>query len=120
MPRRLFLLGSPTSPSRLARKLQNFLIYRLFTGDCGQLLASDERMRAIPAIAVPTTVVIGDMGIKGRFSPFGEEGNDGIVAFSEVQLDWADEVVHVPVIHAWQPSSWQVADLLLQRIGAME
>ncbi|MES2069761.1 MAG: alpha/beta hydrolase [Pseudomonadota bacterium] len=119
MPRRLFLLGSPTSPSRLARKLQYFWPYRLFTGDCGQLLASDERMLAIPAISVPTTAMIGSKGIKGRFSPFGDEENDCIVAFSEAQVDWADEVVHVPVVHAWQPSSWHVADLLLERIDAM-
>ncbi len=120
MPQRLFLLGSPTSPSRLARKLRNFFIYRLFTGDCGQLLASDARMQAVPAASVPTTAIIGNKGIKGRFSPFGDEGNDCIVAFSEVQVDWADEVLHVPVVHAWQPSSWQVADLLLERIRLME
>ncbi|HTD06598.1 alpha/beta hydrolase [Undibacterium sp.] len=120
LPRRLFLLGSPTSPSRLARRLQKFFVYRLFTGDCGQLLASEERMRAIPAASVPTTVMIGNRGIKGRLSPFGDEDNDCIVSFSEVQVDGADDIVHIPVVHAWQPSSWQVADLLLERISEME
>ncbi|MFZ6645406.1 esterase/lipase family protein [Undibacterium sp. TJN25] len=119
MPRRLFLLGSPTSSSRIARKLRNFFVYKLLTGDCGQLLASYERMQAIPAVTVPTTAMIGNRGINGRFTPFGDEGNDSIVSFSEVKADWAEETVHVPVIHAWQPSSWQVADLLLERIQAM-
>ncbi|GGC58600.1 esterase/lipase family protein [Undibacterium terreum] len=120
LPRRLFLVGSPTSPARLAVWLRNFFLYRWLTGDCGQLLGSEERMRAVPAASVPTTAMIGNKGLHGRFSPFGDEGNDCIVAFSEVRADWADEIVHVPIVHAWQPSSWYIADLLLERVNALD
>ena len=39
-PKHLFLLGSPTSSSVLARKISTNFLFKLITQDCGQLLAS--------------------------------------------------------------------------------
>ena len=53
-PRRVFLLGSPIGASRLAKLLHDHPLYRLLTRDCGQLLASEQRMQHVPALHVLT------------------------------------------------------------------
>ena len=45
-------------------------------------------------------VYAGTAGYKGRFSPFKQEDNDGILAVSETQLNSGD-VVRVPAIHTF-------------------
>jgi len=116
LPRRLFLIGSPVAPSRLAKALRKRWLYRALTGDCGQLLASSERMQQVPAAAVPTIAIVGNRGIKGKWTPFGDEDNDGIVAISEVLPKWEHEIITLPVIHALQPSSWIVADVIARKL----
>lgn len=117
LPTRLFLLGSPVLPSRLARSLRGNPLFRAVTRDSGRLLGSGSRMRAIPASPVTTVAIIGTRGLRGRLSPFGEEANDGVVAVSEASADWLDEVLYVPVVHTLLPSSRWVAALILARIA---
>ena len=83
-PERLVLVGSPHGAPRLARRLSGWPVYRLISGDAGQLLADPSRMAALPRPAVPCTVVAGTRGFPARLSPFGEEPNDGLVAVAEV------------------------------------
>jgi pimeloyl-ACP methyl ester carboxylesterase len=116
LPNSLFLLGSPVLPSHLARRLRNNKLYRGITRDSGQLLGSARRMRAIPAPKVRSVAILGTHGVHGRWSPFGEEDNDGIVAVSEASAPWLDEILRVPVIHTLLPSSRAVAELMLARI----
>ena len=118
LPRRIFLLGSPVRPSRLAQKLRRNWIYRVVTGDCGQLLASQARMAQIQPGTVPITSIVGVRGWKGRLSPFSDEMNDGIVSVSEAGAQWITEEIRVPVIHTYMPSSSQVAQIILDRIAA--
>jgi hypothetical protein len=115
-PTHVFLLGSPVSVSRMAKKLSEGALYRLLTGDCGQLLSSNERMAKINGLAVPNTSIVGIKGINGKYSPFLDEPNDGIVAVSEASADWIDEEIRVPVIHTFLPSSALVSDILLKVI----
>jgi hypothetical protein len=68
-------------------------------GDAGDLLAHEDRLAGIPATTVPCTVIAGTRGINGRWSPFGNEANDGLVAVSETELDGAEESVTVPARH---------------------
>lgn len=117
-PRRVFLLGSPMRPSRLAARLKDNRLFRLLARDCGQLLASPERMQAVPRVDAPTTVVMGTRGLGGRWSPFGGEQNDGLVSVSEVRPSWPCQWVEVPVTHTFLPSHSRVAELLLREIGA--
>ena len=70
-PKHLFLLGSPVRPAILAKKLRKRFIYRAITGDCGQLLASSLRMKAIGPVNVQTTSILGTPGFYGEHSPFG-------------------------------------------------
>jgi hypothetical protein len=115
-PRHLFLLGSPTRPARLAKRLKDNLIYRALTRDCGQLLASEERMNRIGRISVPVTGIIGVRGVPFHLGLFGHEANDGIVSVSEVSADWIPDEVAVPVVHTLLPSSERIAEIILKRI----
>ncbi len=119
-PQRLFLLGSPVRPSRLARKLRLNPIYRVLAGDCGQLLASEERMAEIGPPAVPTTAVIGERTWPWKDNPFEGESNDGVVSMSEVCADWLQDRVCVDVVHTFLPSSRKVGDVVLRRLPGFE
>jgi len=115
-PSLLFLLGSPILPSRLARYLRKNRLYRGLTRDSGQLLGSARRMRNIPAPAICSVAILGTRGVRGRWSPFGQEDNDGIVSVREASATWLDETLRVPVVHTLLPSSREVAELMLARI----
>lgn len=116
-PDHLFLLGSPMRAPLLARQLQRNAIYRLLTGECGQLLASPERMAAIAPPGVPTTVIAGVRGIAARGLPFRGEVNDGVVLLAEVVLPDAGEPLQVPVAHTWLPASARVAALIIETLA---
>lgn len=116
-PQHVYLLASPMQPSRIAARLRNNLAFRIATGDCGQLLGSKERMSMIDALAIPTTGIAGVRGITGRFSPFGNEPNDGVVALSEVSAPWLSRSMQFQEIHTLLPASSQVAELILHDIG---
>ena len=113
-PNHVYLLGSPVLASRLATRLQNNFMFRMLARDCGQLLASESRMKAIGALDIPTTGIVGIRGISGRYSPFGEDANDGLVSVSEVIAPWLTNCVYVPVFHTLLPSSTRVANIILQ------
>ncbi len=118
-PRRLFLLGSPVRPARLAQRLAPYALYRSLTRDCGALLASEARMAAIAPSSIPTIAIVGVAGWNGRLSPFKGASNDGIVAESEIAAPWYREVIHVPVVHTLLPASGSVAALIVQRIAEL-
>lgn len=120
LPQRIFLLGSPVQPARIAQKLQRNWLYRMLTGDCGQLLGSQARMVQIGTGLIPTTSILGVAGWRGRFSPFRSEMNDGIVSVSEGSAEWIAEAIHLPVIHTYMPSSKHVARIILERIASDE
>ncbi len=113
-PEHVFLLGSPVVASRMAQKLSENLLFRLLTRDCGQLLASSKRMAAIAGLSVPNTSIVGTKGINGKYSPFLDELNDGVVAVSETSAEWIREEIRLPVRHTFLPSSSLVANIILK------
>lgn len=115
-PEHVFLLGSPIKASKLAKKFRKNSVFRSFTRDCGNLLASDERMALIGKLTCPATNIIGIKGISWQRSPFQGEENDGIVSLSEVRAEWLLDEIRVPIIHTLLPSSPQVAKLIMERI----
>ncbi len=117
-PRQIFLLGSPIQPARLAQKLQRNWLYRLLTGDCGQLLASGTRMAQIGPGSTRVTSILGVAGWQGRLSPFKGEMNDGIVSVSEASAEWVAEALCIPALHTYLPSNKRVASLILERIAS--
>jgi pimeloyl-ACP methyl ester carboxylesterase len=85
-PHRLFLLGSPIAASRLAHRMRGNLAYRLFTGECGQLLSSAQRMGGVGHLSAPTTSIVGTGG-PVMCGPFKGELNDGVVSVSEASAE---------------------------------
>ena len=116
-PARVFLVGSPTRSVRLARLFRRNPVFRAITGDCGQLLASDERMNNVAPLTVPTTAIFGVRGVPVTFRAFQGEPNDGIVAVSEASALWIADQVQVPVEHWFLPASRRIADIILDRMG---
>ena len=114
LPRRVYLLGSPVLPSRIATRLQRNWLFHILTRDCGQLLGSMERMNTIGPPAASITGIIGTRGIAYLFGIFGDEVNDGLVSVSEVSAPWLTQCIQVPVFHTLLPASPLVADIILQ------
>jgi pimeloyl-ACP methyl ester carboxylesterase len=100
-PRHLVMLGPPNQSPRLARRLRRFWPYRLFNGDAGQRLADPAYLAALPMPTVPYTILAGVNGRRGRWSAFGDEPNDGLVALSETRCGADDLVIEVPARHTF-------------------
>ena len=114
-PTRIFLLGSPVRPSRLAIHFRKNPLYHLLTGDCGQLLASPKRMSAVAPLSVPTTAILGERPIRLTARHFSDEPNDGVVAEQETRAEWINEEIRVPVMHSFLAGNRRVAELVLAR-----
>ena len=114
-PARLFLLGSPFRPSRIATRLANNRVYRLLTGDCGQLLASAARMNAITVPAIQSTVVAGTRPLRFTCRLFSSSPNDGVVAVDEVTCRQIADTVEIDEHHTWLPSNERVTEIILAR-----
>ena len=116
MPDRVFLLGSPISATRTAKMMRKRWFYRQITGDCGQLLGSDERMNAVPVPRCPATSIVGRKNLLGLLNFFVNEPNDGIVTESEAHSEWIAETIIVPVSHLFLPSNRSVSQIIVDRM----
>lgn len=96
--RRLVLLGTPNPPARAAVIASRFAPFRWLTRDCGRFLRSSE---AVQVPTVPYTLVAGTAGPTGRWSPFGNDANDGLVSVAEARIVPTDEPVLVPAMHTF-------------------
>ncbi|MDR0251536.1 MAG: alpha/beta hydrolase [Burkholderiales bacterium] len=99
-PLTCFFLTPPTVACRLARRFASYHPYRWLTGEMGQLLADPAFMKALPIPSTPTTVYIGTRGWRGRFSPFTDEVNDGILSVSETAFSETPSNIRRVEIHA--------------------
>lgn len=108
-PEMCFFLAPPTKASRYAIKLAHWRLFRLLTGEMGQLLARQDFMETLPIPDVPLRIYAGTKGPRGRWTPFGDEPNDGILSVDEVQLG-SVTVQLLPTIHTTIMNSRRVAD----------
>ncbi len=115
-PKHIFLLGSPLQAALLAQKFQASPLFRWVTRDCGNLLGSSQRMSEICIPNLPITAIVGIKGFSGKWSPFGSEVNDGVVALSEVSSRLISDQIKLPVIHSLLPANQQVAEVILRRM----
>jgi pimeloyl-ACP methyl ester carboxylesterase len=113
-PRRVIMLGTPNRSPRLARRFGGAWWYHLLNGDAGALLADEDRISRIPPPVDPVTIIAGTRGINGRWSPFGDDVNDGIVATDETHLDGA-EWIAVATRHPFMMNSPIVRQLVRER-----
>ena len=111
----LVTLGTPQSPPRSARLAWRWLpLFRLLAGDSGRFLTAPEAFAALPELRVPFTAIAGTAGPRGRFSPFGDELNDGLVTVSEACVGAAKPELF-PVFH----TRMMDADAVRARISAI-
>ncbi|HEX4612131.1 MAG TPA: alpha/beta fold hydrolase [Urbifossiella sp.] len=94
----LVTLGTPQLPARGAQVASRWLPFRLYTRDCGRFLATPG---VAPVPAVPYTLVAGTAGPTGRWSPFGDEPNDGLVGVAETRIRPGDAPLLVPTVHTF-------------------
>ena len=107
-PAACFLLTSPTRACKAARRITPHPLARLLGGEIGQLLADQQFMESLPHPAVPTKIYAGTGGPRGRYSPFGEDPNDGVLTIQETLLPGVP-VQTVPIIHTFIVNSKVVA-----------
>jgi pimeloyl-ACP methyl ester carboxylesterase len=96
----LVTLGTPLGVPRLARFAWRWLPFRLFTRDCGRLLATADGFADLAEVRVPCTMIAGAAGPCGRFSPFGGDANDGVVSVCETRADAVFPVLHTFMMDA--------------------
>ncbi|WP_211454516.1 esterase/lipase family protein [Collimonas antrihumi] len=108
-------LAPPTMASSYAIKLAQWRLFRLLTGEMGQLLARQDFMDSLPVPDIPLRVYAGIKGPRGRWMPFGDEPNDGILSVTEVQLG-AVPVQLLPTIHTVIMNSRQVASEIVAAV----
>ena len=111
-PQHLIMLGTPNRPPRLAQVLGVRWVYRRIMGECGVNLSSPLFYAGLPVPQVPYTIVAGTAGPRGRWSPFGHEPNDGLVAVSETRIYDDDPLVLLPVTHTFMMNSARVHDVI--------
>jgi hypothetical protein len=114
-PQRIVMLATPNHSPRLARRFEHAWWYRLLNGDAGDMLAHESRLAAIPDVEVPCTIIAGTRGINGRWSPFGNEQNDGLLAVSETEMAGADEWIPLPLRHPFIMNDARVRRLVEER-----
>jgi pimeloyl-ACP methyl ester carboxylesterase len=111
-PSACFFLAPPTRACRAARRFAPHFVYRIFFGQMGQRLADPAFMDALPMPDIPVKIYAGTGGPVGRFSPFGEEPNDGVLAVQETLLPDVP-VQTVPALHTFiMNSKWIARDIV--------
>lgn len=99
-PAACFLLASPTRVCMAARTFLPRPPARLLGGEIAQLLASQQFMESLPPPVVPTKIYAGTGGPRGRYSPFGNEPNDGVLTVKETLLPRIP-IQTFPVLHTF-------------------
>ena len=107
---RIVMLAPPNRPADLARALKDNPVYRWFTGESGQQLASDEFYRTLPVPTVEFGVIAGDRGQSVTL----KEPNDGVITVESTKLDGMKSWVLVHQAHTFIMNSRQVAQLVIR------
>jgi hypothetical protein len=104
------MLAPPNRPADMARAFKDNPIYRWFTGDSGQQLASEAFYETLPVPPVEFGVVAGDRGQRLTF----KEPNDGVVTVESTKLEGMRAWTLVHHAHTFIMNSRQVALLCMQ------
>jgi hypothetical protein len=112
-PRACFFLAPPTKACFAARKLAPLRLYKLLTGEMGQLLANPDFMDSLHLPDIPTKIYAGNAGLRGRYSPFGEQANDGVLSVTETLLPPIPTET-VPAVHTFIMNKKVVAEDIIK------
>lgn len=116
-PHHIVMLGTPNQPPQLARQAWKFPPFRWFTGQCGFNLTCSRFYAALPTLQTPYTIVAGTGGLRGFWSPFGQEINDGVVTLRETHLSCSDCPVQLPVEHTFMMYDPAVQKAVVQALA---
>lgn len=116
----LVMLATPNRLPRMATHASRVAPFRWFAGECGQRLATPGYFARLPELRVPYTVFAGTRGIRGRWSPFGDDPNDGIVAVSETVLDPESPPVLVSASHTFIMNHALVQATILEILAGVD
>ncbi|HET7038384.1 MAG TPA: hypothetical protein VFH97_00770 [Gemmatimonadales bacterium] len=119
LPRHFIMLGVPNRPPRLARRVRRIWLYRLVNGDPGQRLADPGFYAELPP-PPPYTIITGTAGPRGRWSPFGDFPNDGLVAVDETLVRDHDRPILLPVGHTFMMARRSVRAAVVEALGRPE
>jgi len=108
-PSACFFLAPPTQVCKAARNFAHRRLMRLFMGEIGQVLTSKQFMDSLPLPDVPTKIYSGIAGPRGRYSPFGDEPNDGLLAIKETTLPGV-QIQEVHALHTFIMNSKLVTE----------
>ena len=100
-PRHVVMLGPPNRQPRLAAIARQIPPFQWFTQDCGAQLNNSSFYQSLPTLTCPYTIMAGNSGPRGSWSPFKNELNDGIVAVSETLMQDRDRPLLFPVFHTF-------------------
>ena len=114
-PARIIMLGTPNRSPQLAQRFRKWLLYRILSGQAGQVLASPDRTASLPVPAVPLTVIAGTAGSALRWGPLRGQPNDGLVAVSEARLGGHEEFIELPVWHTFMMNRSRVRQIVRER-----
>lgn len=111
-----FFLAPPMVACQAAKFFSKVGLYRLLTGEMGQLLAEDS---FIDQLTLPpnTKIYVGTGGPRASWLPFGNEFNDGILSVAEAS--GGHKVVTVPAIHTFIMNSTPVFEDIAQSLDAL-
>lgn len=117
-PAACFFVAPPTRACRAAKALAPRWLFRALTGEMGQLLANETFMDGLPLPAMPTRIYAGTSGPRGRWSPFGNEVNDGLLFLDEMRLA-SVPMLTVPAWHAFTMNAKAVAKDIIATVRAL-
>jgi hypothetical protein len=108
-PAACFFIAPPAQACRAARACAPLAIFRLAAGEMGQLLANPAFMDSLPVPQCATRIYAGTAGPVGRWSPFGQEANDGILSLKEAMIPGIP-VTTVKRLHTFAMNASVIAD----------
>lgn len=120
IPAACYFLSPPMVACRAAKFFSRFWLYKLLTGEMGQLLANDAFMQRLPMPPVFTRIYVGTGGPRRRWFPFGMEANDLILSVAEATGGFKALTVEVPALHTFIMHAPQVYDDIIRSLEAIE
>lgn len=117
MPSACFFLSPPMVACRAAKTFSRFWLYKMLTGELGQLLASDAFMQRLPMPPVFTRIYVGTGGPRTRWYPFGMEANDMVLSVAEATGRFKSLAVEIPALHTFIMHAPQVYDDIIRSLA---
>ncbi len=112
-PSSCFFLAPPTRVCMAARTFAHRPFIHQFMGEVGKVLVNEQFMGLLPVPDVPTKIYAGTAGPRGRYSPFGNELNDGLLMVKETFLP-GTQMQEVHVLHTFIMNSKLVTEDIIK------